>query len=192
MRISLTEAPPTSVARHRAGLLALFVLIGWVTLGAWSLVPRVLGWSSFVVPDGSMEPTLSRGDVVVGTKPPEAALAKDAVILVVTDDDELVVRRVVAITPDGDYAVRVDATNRVDTAPIPAGDVTAVGRVLVPFVGLPAVWFGTGNWLAALGWLFTMAVALVGVPFALRPLPDGEGWVPPWRRETVSGVNLPG
>ena len=30
------------------------------------------------------------------------------------------------------------------------------------------------------------------VAVALRPLPEGSGWTPPWRRETVSGVHLPG
>jgi signal peptidase I len=139
---------------------ALFALFG---LALWLVVPVVVtGLSPVVVTSASMSPLIRPGDVVLGAAPPAEPLAAGAVITFVGPSadgtDRLITHRVVAASPEG-YLTRGDA-NRVDDRGVVAyEDVRSVGRLVVPFLGYPAVWLRDGSWLS----LALAALAVIGI-----------------------------
>jgi signal peptidase I len=94
-------------AALEALLLAAIALAAFIALGLvgnpWY---RVIG-----IDGGSMEPTLSRGDLIVVR--PAPSTIEPGMILVITIGDETVTHRVVAVGPNGTFTTRGDA-NAVD------------------------------------------------------------------------------
>jgi signal peptidase I len=147
-------------------LCTLVALVGWLVVGV------LLGLSPVVVSSGSMSPLLRTGDVLLNGAPGTEVLGPGTVVTfdagaspqAMADDGaspsdaRLVSHRVVASGPGG-YTTRGDANHAADRQPVPHGAVVGVGRVLVPFVGLPAVWARQGSWAL----LAAVAVGLVAV-----------------------------
>ena len=113
----------------------------------WSTVPVVAGWQPTVVLTGSMAPALQPGDVALigpaeaaaGTLPPER-------IVLVADpsrDTGTYLHRLARWEDDGTLVTRGDA-NRSDDAPVTADRVLGQVRLVVPVIGLPAVWLRDG------------------------------------------------
>lgn len=165
------------LARFVAGLGASSLLFGLGTLLLYATVPLAApGWTSTVVGSGSMAPALLTGDVVViREQRGEAGLTAPAVMLAERPGDIPLLHRVVAHEPGHGYRTKGDANTREDGVRVPESAVIGVGRVVVPWVGLPTLWAREGN-LAAL------AVA-VGVLAGLACI-CGYGWderYDPWR-----------
>lgn len=144
---------------HGVAMLADAALCTLVALVGWVVVAALLGLSPVVVSSGSMAPLLRTGDVLLngtpGTDtlgpgtvvtyeagPPPVAMGYDAGSSIET---RLISHRIVASGPDG-YTTRGDANRDVDRGTVPHGAVVGVGRLVVPYVGLPAVWLREGAW----------------------------------------------
>jgi signal peptidase len=104
-------------------------------------VPQVVGANhGFVILSGSMEPTVSPGDVVIVD-----ASAAIAVGDVITFDDGNAVpttHRVVAIE-DGQYVTQGDANQNPDAQRIAPGDVLGRVTLTIPYVGHVILWVNT-------------------------------------------------
>lgn len=161
---------------------------------AISLLPILLGWHSYVIVTGSMEPGISAGDVVLASPNPEI----DPVITegerppsnpplvgrVVSFDDpgregHILTHRVVYIDEDGALVTKGDANPTVDSVPVPRESVTGLGRLLVQFVGLPVVWLKTGDWLPMLLHLIILVGAVVATVLDCEPVNRSRR---PWQR----------
>ena len=81
-------------------VLALGVLAGYGVRSRWYVL---------TVAGGSMEPTISRGDLIVVAPPPSEV--QPGMILVMTVDGEVVTHRVVAVNADGTVVTRGDANS---------------------------------------------------------------------------------
>lgn len=145
-------------------------------LVAIALAPVLLGWGSYVIKSGSMEPSMQVGDVVVG-KPytPDQTIRVGRVFVFedpASDEPEprLMVHRIVELRDDGDYTTAGDANEVTDIAPLPRTDVVATAVILAPYVGLPVTWAQSGEWLTLALWLL-LSMAAFGL--AARNL-DGE------------------
>lgn len=112
-----------------------------VTLVALALliavIPRVLGGAALTVLSGSMEPTLSVGDVVVSA--PQATYATGDVITFqpTPGDPTLITHRIVAVGSSSQgltYTTRGDA-NGTDDDPIVADQVMGKVRYSIPWIG---------------------------------------------------------
>ena len=174
MAIAVT-APPALEAVSSA-------LLGWARLGLGALArgyrafvltlvligtaPTLLGWSTFVVGTGSMEPVIAPGDLVVGMPwSPDDSHPVLGRVMVFDDPadgaDRLLVHRVVEKRDDGLFTTAGDANAFTDTTPVPREAFRARAVVLVPWVGLPLVWARDGSFVALGLWLLVTVALFV-------------------------------
>jgi signal peptidase I len=152
----------TTVARAVLTTIALLLLM--------TLAPAVLGWHPTVVSSGSMEPRLAVGDVVVSRPIGSAPLQLKQIILEPDPNHAgwLRLHRFVGVTGAGQAITKGDANAQRDTSSVPMSDVIGIASLRVPYLGLPAVWLGTGQY----GKLATTAAVLallVGASLLFRP-----------------------
>ena len=89
-------------------------------------------------------------------------------------DGELVTHRVVAINDDGTYRTRGDGNDVSDSTSLEPEAVVGVGRLLIPSVALPRVWFDQGRLFVLGAWLALTVLAMVGATRVLwEKDPDG-------------------
>jgi signal peptidase len=140
-----------------AGLATVSLLVGLLSV---TLVPTALGWRSDVVLSGSMRPALEPGDVVLSA--PVAGTVQVGDVVVVRDPartGHTLVHRVDSVRPDGSLVTRGDANTTVDSTTVAPHEVLGQGRLRVPSVGLPSVWWQQGR-------LLPLAVAVLAVAAA--------------------------
>jgi len=184
----------------RALCLVALTSVGWLLL-ATVAVGLVTGWDSSVIVSGSMRPAVQVGDVLLSEAPGDDPLTRGAVVTLRRDDGHLVSHRVVGVFEDGTLQTRGDANSIADSDLVHPDQVEGVGRMVIPFVGLPQVWIAEGRWssllLLGLGLAATTWGALVlhrppvSEPAHLRRgrRRRGEHFAP--RRRPPSGVVRP-
>lgn len=122
-----------------------------------------------MVQTGSMEPHISPGDAaviapwdmmdlvpvggVVQFRSPAAA-EPDGV-------ERLRLHRIVETNDDGTFVTAGDANRDVDSSPLRRDQIAGQARVLVPFIGLPGFWLGTGQFAKLAAWAGLTLLALV-------------------------------
>lgn len=99
------------------------------TLGGNKL-PMPFGYGAAVVLSGSMEPEMSRGDLIV-VKQTDSFSERDVVVF--QDKGSLVVHRIITI--DGDAVITKGDANNVADTPITVEDIKGTVVCTVPFVG---------------------------------------------------------
>ncbi|MCP3975658.1 MAG: signal peptidase I [bacterium] len=139
----------TERARFGIGLFSLVGITALLCLIIWAaVVPLVLGWSSVAVVSGSMEPGVKAGDVVVASPHDGLQLGPGTVIVFDSPSRQgQVTHRIVDVEPSGNYVTRGDRNPRIDSDSVQPGQISGVGRILVPFVGKPYEWVHNGDWL---------------------------------------------
>ncbi|THJ66557.1 hypothetical protein E8P82_08890 [Arthrobacter echini] len=121
-----------------------------------------------------MEPHISAGDDVVlaqALEPDMPAPVGGVVQFLVPhatpgEEETTWLHRIVAANADGTFVTSGDANPQVDSAPLTREQITGQGRLLVPLIGLPGLWLGTGRLsLLALwaGLTFLAAIAVMAV-----------------------------
>jgi signal peptidase I len=145
----------TSVAAASLGYLAAAAwLLWWVLLAA--VVPA---WTPVVITSGSMAPHIRAGDVVVAAAVAPGDLDVGAVIVFADPVGELTTHRISSTSADGTYRTKGDANAVEDSAHVAADDVVGRGRLLVPAVGRPLVWFTQQQWVPLGTWLLVSIAA---------------------------------
>jgi signal peptidase I len=150
----------SAAARVALGVGALLVLL--------SVLPTVAGWQTSVVMSGSMEPTLSPGDVTL-VRPVDAAELQTGQVVLVDDPDRparLRMHRVVGIE-DGQLRLRGDANPAADSSLVAPAAVHGVGALRLPGLGLPAVWLAEHRPAPLAGTVGVLA-ALIGLALLHR------------------------
>lgn len=128
-------------------------------LGLWVVMGIVLaGWSPTTLTTGS----IGSGDVLMVAELPDEGVGPQAVITAAGVDGEQVAHRVVAVEGD-EYVTSADP----DAGLVAARDVTGVGRMVVPLVGLPLVWLTEGAWVAFGAWLVLTLATAAHLSFSL-------------------------
>jgi signal peptidase I len=149
--------------RPALSLVASLYITIQLCLVAWVAVPAVaLGWTPRVVLSNSMNSGLRAGDVVLVGRTPTGQLPVGT--MVVFDDPETAastIHRIVDNDLDGAYRTKGDANPTVDPAPVRREQVRGVGRLLVPLVGLPVMWFQTGSRALFVIWCLCAVSAVV-------------------------------
>jgi signal peptidase len=141
----------TTIARVILGAVAGFAV--------WSLALIPFGYRDTVTSSGSMQPNIGIGDVVVA-RPIDAHT--DLVGRVVTAENPakpgtLLTHRIVRDNHDGTYTTKGDANPDADSTPMPRAAIKGRAFLLVPWVGLPAQWIDTGQYLPLLASLVGLA-----------------------------------
>ena len=162
-----------SIARQIANGVGWAIMIAGAAMALLLAGPLVLGDSPHTDLSGSMEPTISPGDVVIDEeiKPMNASVGDIVTFRDPEDQSKLLTHRVVAIRRKGLqlwFTTQGDANNTQEHWRVPARG--QIGRVMyiVPWVGHVAVLARTG-----LGWAL-----LVGIPLLLIA---GEELLRIWR-----------
>lgn len=160
-------------ARHgidRGGLLAAAVYVLCATylhvmgsLLGWGTVPVVTGLTPTLIVSDSMSPRINAGDLVLTRSSAGKNLKQGQVI---TFDDaarpgRLLTHRIAAVNVDGTYRTRGDANSGSDSSAVSPEAVRGVGTIVVPAVGIPAIWIRDGSWLPVLLWLAGSALAIL-------------------------------
>lgn len=151
------------------GLWLVVVLLAGTLLG---------GLEPVALLSGSMEPGASRGDVVLMERTDGRDLEVGTVVTFLGRGSagHLVTHRIHRRLPDGSYVTRGDANPTPDSDSVAPTQIVGVGRLLVPFVGLPVAWSATGDQHA----LLLLGLAAVPVVLGGRDLRA--------RRDAVPGV----
>ena len=181
IRSEIHVAEPYSRVRLAAGILGRTWLWFLAACLAVTLVPVLLGWHSYVIVTGSMEPGISAGDVVLASPDP---VIEQTIGRVITFDNpsregHILTHRVVSIDDDGSLVTQGDANPTPDSVHVPRESVTGLGRLLVQFVGLPVVWFLTRDWVPILLHLAILIGAVVATVLDYEPENHGRR---PWQR----------
>jgi signal peptidase I len=153
-------------ARALLAVGALTYLTALVVLLTWSVLPALLGWSSYVVQSGSMMPAIRPGDVLVSAPVDGVRPLRHGDIAVVDDPTrpgEVLSHRVARVRDDGFVITRGDANEQADSTPVSPDAVRGQGRLLVPYVGLPQRWLVSGEHALLAGWLAVTLLALLAV-----------------------------
>jgi signal peptidase len=130
----------------------------------WALAPTLAGLHSHVIMSGSMVPEVRPGDVIV-TMSVGADRLHPGMVMSFTDPADParnIVHRLLRRHPDGTLETRGDANAQADSTPVPVASVDGVGVLRVPFVGLPAYWARTAQYvpLGVSGVLLFLLIAL--------------------------------
>jgi signal peptidase I len=159
-------------------------LIFLLTLAVVAVVPAFGSWNSYVVKTGSMLPRIHPGDVVVASPLGSSApipLGRVIAFTSVNRTDthghpEVIVHRVVSLSPTSGYRTAGDANANFDSDPLHRSQIVGEGRLLVPLIGLPLVWLSTRTWFPLIFWtLLTVLALLITAANPLgRLFTDGE------------------
>lgn len=93
-------------------------------------MPMPFGYGAAVVLSGSMEPTISTGDLIIVKEKPEYAIDD---VVVFQDDGELIVHRIIAM--EGEYIVTQGDANNAADAPVNIASVKGMMIAAIPYVG---------------------------------------------------------
>lgn len=154
LRGNPADAEGLPLARLVASVVATFTLVLVAGLAVTATAPRLFGYGSVVVTSGSMEPSIHKADAVV-TAPSDGTGLDEGTVINFDRDGGRVLHRIALVTPNG-YRTAGDANPSPDSELVRPAQVRGVGIVVVPFVGLPAVWAAEGRWLP-------LAAALAGL-----------------------------
>ncbi len=122
-------------------------------LAIWLVIIAVATpWQPTAVTSGSMAPTIRAGDIVFVAEPTVDDVAQNAIIVFEAEDGQDILHRVFSVEADR-YITKGDANPTADTNPVTFDQINGVARLVVPIVGLPIVWWVTGDYVSFGAWL---------------------------------------
>ncbi len=139
------------IAAALCGALGLVLIAGVLLLSLPLALPRLLGYQTYTIVSGSMEPAIPTGSLVWAKTADPAALVPGDVVVYATGAAAPVTHRVVQNDTDSAALItKGDANDAPDLAPVPYRDV--VGRVALhlPWLGLFLPAFATAAGKASL------------------------------------------
>lgn len=164
-----------TLRRFGSGLLSTGQVLSIVALAitgglmVWAALPLAIGWSAHAVATGSMTPQIEVGDLLVADRTSAADVAVGEVVLFKdpAEPTRILSHRVAKINDDGSLVTKGDANPSADLMPVPTQNVIGVAKLRIPWMGLPAVWFGSGRY----GMVLLTLIGLIGAT-ALAVWPD--------------------
>ncbi len=131
----------------------------------WSVAPMLAGMQAHVIVSGSMEPSIASGDVVL-TQNVDPAAVRPGMVLLFHDPafpGRLLMHRVTKVNGDGTVVTRGDANRTDDSTAVSMTAAEGIGRLRVPYVGLPMYWRALGDFprLGALAVFIALASVFV-------------------------------
>ncbi|MEM7326245.1 MAG: signal peptidase I [Actinomycetota bacterium] len=130
-------------------------------LSIWLLVISIATpWQPVAVTSGSMAPTVRTGDVVFVAEPSRDSVAQNSIIMYQAGNGQNVLHRVFSVEGD-EYLTKGDANPTPDSTPVQLDEVRGVARLVIPVLGLPIVWWTTGDYVPLGAWL-VLTVLILG------------------------------
>jgi signal peptidase I len=164
------QAPPSDAESGGWGwLVAATLTRAYLTLMlallACALLPMAVGMAGSVVQSGSMEPSISPGDIVLTRELPKDAPPPIGRVVTFEAPEGaavtgLILHRIIAAENDGSLITAGDANAQSDSAPLDRDDIIAQACILVPFIGLPGLWLQNGELLPLAAWILVTLAAI--------------------------------
>ncbi len=161
--------------RFLAALASRLYLGVMLCLALFAVLPALFGWHGTVVQSGSMEPHISRGDVVLAALLDSSSPVPMGGVVEYRSPAEAEpsgvektrLHRIVGENTDGTFVTAGDANVDVDSTPITREQISGQARLLIPWVGLPGLWLASGDFSSLMLWslltLVAVAAAVLGV-----------------------------
>lgn len=133
--------------KFAAGLMSLTIVTALAGLALIATaLPAIMSWGRVVLTSGSMSPLIDPGDVVIAERVQHPIDPGTVVVFHNPNKPgSLVTHRVLEVLPDGTYRTKGDANPQPDVSPVTPDRIIGRGVLLVPVIGLPAVWIGHGH-----------------------------------------------
>ena len=177
------RTPDLLTLRFWLGIAALVILSSVGALAAIVGVARTaLDLDATVISSGSMEPTISAGDVVL-LRPDAGEPGVGAVVRFPGSEGDTIVHRISEVRPEG-YLTRGDANTAADSGVRAPADLLGVGVVVVPGIGMPLVWWAEGD-------TTSLSIALITMVLAIWLVASGALAVDPWATAATSAPSEP-
>ncbi|MGY4645770.1 ice-binding family protein [Cellulomonas sp. URHB0016] len=171
------------------GTVAQCYLVLLLALTAIGTLPLAFGWDASVVQTGSMRPDIAPGDLVQTSPLPDSEPVPLGAVVQFSapaagGGEHQVVHRIVAKgDATGEWVTQGDANIDPDSTALTREKITGQGRLLVRWVGLPSLWWSTGQLGPFLAWLVG-TVAATWLTLWTWPGDDS-------RRTDARGVQVP-
>ena len=137
-------------------------------LAIWlTIIAVATPWRPIAVTSGSMAPAVRAGDVVFIAEPTVETVAQGSIIRYEAGDGVSVLHRVFSVEGDR-YITKGDANPTPDTAPVGLDQIDGVARLVVPAIGLPTVWWATGDYVTFASWAALTLLVLLYLASNLR------------------------
>ncbi|CAB4736415.1 MAG: hypothetical protein F2681_12780 [Actinobacteria bacterium] len=130
-----------------------------------ALVPLAMGWKAYLVPSGSMRPSIAPGDLVIGSPVPKDQPLNIGLVVVADDANHpgrTKLHRIVNVMSDGSYITQGDANHTSDAQSVQPSAIHAVSRLRIPFIGLPEMWLQQGEMLKLLALALAFVISIIG------------------------------
>ena len=184
--------------RFGLGLAGMFLSTVVITLALVAVAATfVPGWHGTVVASGSMEPALRRGDAVIYAERSIDEVGEGTVVVFDNTNGISVIHRVVAVNDDGSVVTRGDANQSNDAGVLTGDRLDGAGRMVVPWIGLPRIWWSEGRHVLVVVTVLAVLVAArsakmtndpLNDPWSSRPVPAPSSVVLPSHVGDVGGV----
>lgn len=154
---------PHSTIRLVAAAAAQAVLWAQVSLVVIAaILALAMSHRTVLIAGRSMEPNLHRGSVLLTVAATPDRTGPGA-IAVFRTKDATVTHRIAAANLDGTFVSKGDANLLADSTPLRRQQIDGIGRLVVPWIGLPKVWLTDRNLVALFVWLAaSMACVALG------------------------------
>jgi len=167
-----TDIPPVPVLKLALNVVATFVLVLFAGLGLAVSAPMLVGYDPVVVVSGSMEPAIRVADVVL-TRPSDGVDLASGTVINYDHEGATRLHRIESTTENG-YRTAGDANLTSDSELVAPSQVRGVGAVVVPFVGMPALWVERGQWLYIIAAVVVVAAVLYSSRIRMTELRPGS------------------
>lgn len=141
-------------------------------LAIWLLIIAIATpWQPTVITSGSMAPTVRAGDVVFVADATPDTVAQNSIVVFRAEDGQDILHRVFSVEGDR-YRTKGDANPTPDSAPVSMDQISGVARLVVPIIGLPAVWWIDGSYVAFGAWLGLSVLIVLFLASSRQSRPD--------------------
>lgn len=132
------------------------------------IVPRVIGYDSYAVMSGSMEPVIHVGAVAYDKPVAFSEIREGDIITYKLSADTLVTHRVVR-TEDDKLIMKGDANNTEDGSPVSDSQVVGKCYFNIPYLGYVSMYIRTGLGIGIACGIIILIILLSSLPDLFKP-----------------------
>lgn len=152
-------------------LLTALILVCVIGIVGILLIPRFMGYETFAVLSGSMEPYYHVGSIVFVDKgaAPEEVEVGDPITFTKTDN-LVATHRVVEIDKEKqEFVTKGDANEDIDASPVAFSQMVGAAKLSIPWLGYISLYMKTKKGMFGIAAVFIVIILLQLLPEILKP-----------------------
>ncbi len=157
------------MVKRVCSILNTILLIILLAIACLLIVPSLIGYKSFAVISGSMEPNIHVGSIVYAKETPFDELQIGDVISYRISEDTMVTHRIQEInTDDSTVITKGDANDSEDSSPVSANNIVGKVALSIPLIGYISIYAKTPIGIAAICGVVAVIIILNYLPEVLE------------------------